>query len=106
MLSPIFYLTRQALNAWLVTFSSAFFRPIVPLKIRKNIFDHFHNVAHPRRLASHRIISSRFVWHGLSSSITAWTRECLACQLGKIHRHTHLAPNPSSSISEVFLTFK
>ncbi len=48
------------------------FRPIVPLKFRKNIFDHFHNVAHPGRLASCRIISSRFVWRGLSSDVTDW----------------------------------
>jgi hypothetical protein len=27
--------------------STGNFRPIVPLKFRKNIFDHFHNVAHP-----------------------------------------------------------
>jgi hypothetical protein len=37
------------------------------LKFKKVTFDHFHNVAHPRRLASHHIISSRFVWRGLSS---------------------------------------
>ncbi len=27
--------------------STGNFRPIVPLKFRKNIYDHFHNVAHP-----------------------------------------------------------
>ncbi len=50
----------------------------------------------PRMLtgASHRIISSRFVWRGLSSDVTAWSRGCLACQRGKIHRHTRLAPLP------------
>jgi hypothetical protein len=40
------------------------------------------------------MISSRFVWCGLSSDITAWTHGCLACQWGKIHRHTILAPQP------------
>ncbi len=51
--------------------STGVFRPIVPLKFRKDIFNHFHNVAHPGRLALRQIISSRFVWHGLSSDITA-----------------------------------
>jgi hypothetical protein len=74
--------------------STGTFRTIVPLKFRKAIFDHFHNVAHPRRLASCRIISSRFVWHELSSDITAWAWGCLACQRGKIHLHTRLAPQP------------
>ncbi len=74
--------------------STSNFRPIVPLKFRKIIFGHFHNVAHPGRLTSHRIISSRFVWRGLSSDVTAWACGCLACQRGKIHRHTHLVPLP------------
>jgi hypothetical protein len=60
--------------------STGNFRPIVPLQFRKNIFDHFHNVAHPGRLASRCIISSRFVWRGLSSDVTALARGCLACQ--------------------------
>jgi hypothetical protein len=70
------------------------FRPIVPLKFRKSIFDHFHNVALFRRLAFCRIISSRFVWRGLSSDVTGWARGCLACQQGKIHRHSRLVPQP------------
>ncbi len=74
--------------------STGNFRPIVPLKFHKDIFSHFHNVAHPGRLASRRIISSRFLWRGLSSDVTDWARGCLACQRGKIHRHTRLAPQP------------
>ncbi len=77
-----------------VDVSTGNFRPIVPLKFRQTIFDHFHNVAHPGRLASCSIISSRFVWCGLSSDVTAWARGCLACQRGKLHRHTCLVPQP------------
>jgi hypothetical protein len=54
-----------------VDVSTGNFCPIVPLKFSKTIFDHFHNVAHPGRLAFHHIILSRFVWRGLSSNITA-----------------------------------
>jgi hypothetical protein len=43
-------------------FSTGIFRPIVPLKFRKTIFDHFH----PGRLASRRIVSFRVVWRRLS----------------------------------------
>jgi hypothetical protein len=49
---------RQALKAWLETIPLALFCPIDPLKFRKAIFDHFHNIAHPGRLASRSIISS------------------------------------------------
>jgi hypothetical protein len=34
------------------------------------------------------------VWRGLSSDVTAWACGCLACQRGKIHCHTCLAPQP------------
>jgi hypothetical protein len=74
--------------------STGNFRLIVPLKFRKSIFEHFHNVAHPGRLTSHRIISSRFVWRSLSKDFTPWARVCLTCQRGKIHHHTGLVPLP------------
>ncbi len=74
--------------------STGTFWPIVPLKLRKDIFTHFHNIAHPGRLASRHIISSRFVWRGLSSDVTTWACGCLACQWGKIHCLTCLAPQP------------
>jgi hypothetical protein len=86
--------------------STGNFRTIVPLKFRKNIFDYFHNVAHLGRLASRRIISSRFVWRGLSSDVTAWARGCLARQLGKIHCHNAWFPSPSPSRNGVFLIYK
>ncbi len=34
------------------------------------------------------------MWRRLSSVVTAWARGCLACQRGKIHCHTRLAPQP------------
>jgi hypothetical protein len=63
---------RQALNAWLEMFPQATFALLSPSNSEKTIFDHFHNVVHPGRLASHRIISSRFVWRSLSRDVTAW----------------------------------
>jgi hypothetical protein len=85
--------------------STGTFRPIVPLKFRKDIFAHFHNVAHPGRLASRRIISSRFVWRGLSSDVTPWARRCLACQRARSTATRAWPPNLSPSRSDIFLTF-
>jgi hypothetical protein len=48
----------------------------------------------PCRLATRRLISSRFVWPGLSKDITAWARECATCQQSKIHRHFKVRPEP------------
>jgi hypothetical protein len=80
--------------------STGTFCPIVPLKFRKAIFDHFHNFAHPGRLASRRIISSRFVWRGLSSDRMG--PRVSGLPEGKIHRHTCLAPQPISTPQQCF----
>jgi hypothetical protein len=53
--------------------STGVFHPIVPQKFCRDIFFNLHNISHPGRLASRRLVSSRFVWHGLSSDITACT---------------------------------
>ncbi len=37
-------------------------RQLVPLKHRRVVFQHLHDIAHPGRLTTHRLISSRFVW--------------------------------------------
>jgi hypothetical protein len=47
--------TRQVLNAWLQMFPQTIFAQLFPSNSEKNIFYHFHNVAHPGRLVSRRI---------------------------------------------------
>jgi hypothetical protein len=85
--------------------STSTFHPIVPLKFRKYIFAHFHNVAHPGRLASHRIISSGFVWRGLSSDVTNGPTGVWPAS-GTSFTATHAwPPSPSPSRSDVILTF-
>ncbi|OBQ32412.1 MAG: hypothetical protein AN484_27985, partial [Aphanizomenon flos-aquae WA102] len=74
--------------------STGVFRPLVPVQFRHNIFNQLHDIAHPGRLASRRIVSSRFVWRGLAKDVTAWAAACLECQRSKVHRHTRVAPLP------------
>jgi hypothetical protein len=50
--------------------STGVFCPIVPAKFRKDIFLHLHNISHPGRLASRHLVSSKFVWRGLSNNVT------------------------------------
>ena len=38
-----------------------------------------------------RLITTRFVWHGMNKDITAWAKTCLSCQRAKIH-HQVTAP--------------
>ena len=38
-----------------------------------------------------RLVTTRFVWHGMNKDITAWAKTCLSCQRAKIH-HQVTAP--------------
>jgi hypothetical protein len=40
------------------------------------------------------MVSSRFVWRGHASDVTAWSWACLHCQEAKIHRQMCLLPQP------------
>ena len=62
-------------------------RPVVPLSLRRQVFDTIHNLAHPGVKATQRLISSKFIRHGLNKQVGTWTKQCLACQQSKIQCH-------------------
>jgi hypothetical protein len=85
---------HQVPNASLAMFQQAFLPHCSP-KFRKDIFFYFFpQISHPGRLASQHMVSSRFVWRGLASDITTWSRACLHCQQAKIHHHMRMQPQP------------
>ena len=49
--------------------STGSFRPIVPPRLRKAVFDSLHNIAHPGVWASRRLVLARFVWPGLAKDV-------------------------------------
>ena len=63
-------------------------RPVVPTTWRRRVFDTMHNLAHPSVRTTQKIISSKFVWHGLRKQVGHWARTCVPCQTAKIHHHT------------------
>jgi hypothetical protein len=69
-------------------------RLLVLPKHHQAVFQHIHGIAHPGRLATRRLISSRFVWPRLSREVTAWVREFAACQQSKIYRYFQVHPEP------------
>lgn len=62
-------------------------RPIVPQKFQRHVFEVIHNLAHPGRKSTVRLVTQKFVWHGLKKQVNNWTKECLACQSSKIQTH-------------------
>jgi len=74
--------------------STGQWRTIVPLRYRRAVFNHIHNLAHPGTLATKRLLCSRFVWPAINKDAAAWTRDCAKCQQSKVHRHVHVKPLP------------
>ena len=63
-------------------------RPVVPISLRKDVFDVLHGLSHPGIRATQRLINSRYFWVGMNDDIQTWCRQCLKCQECKIGRHT------------------
>ena len=63
-----------------------------PPSLRKRLFTHFHNLSHPGRRATTKLISNRFVWPNMHTDIKNWTQTCLSCQKSKTNRHTKSPP--------------
>jgi len=63
-------------------------RPYVPLDLRHKLFSFFHEMSHPGRKATTRIIGSRYYWPSLKTDCQTWVSECMECQQNKVQRHT------------------
>ena len=63
-------------------------RPIVPTSWRRSVFEAVHDLSHPGRKPSVRLVAEKFVWHGLKKDVRFWVDACVACQRAKVHRHT------------------
>ncbi len=85
--------------------STTTFRPLVPRDLRQPVFEHLHGATHPSMRATRRVISSRYVWKGLSTDITAWAKAYLDRQRAKAHRHVQVPlqhiPVPTHSFSHI-----
>ena len=46
-----------------------------------------HALSHPGARLTKRLVSAKFVWHGLGKQITHWARSCLSCQRAKVQTH-------------------
>ena len=51
------------------------------------VFDSVHGLSHPSIRTTVKLITSKFVWHGMSREVKEWAKSCLECQRSKIQRH-------------------
>ena len=82
-------------------------RPLVPRSFQRQVFETIHNLAHPSRKSTVKLVSQKFVWHGLKKQVSQWTQECLACQKSKIQSYVHSPviniPVPSKRFSHLHI---
>ena len=80
-------------------------RPIVPPDFKRPVFEAINNLAHTGVKATGKLITEKFVWHGIRKDIFQWVKECHDCQSSKIYRHTRtppeLFPVPEKTFSHI-----
>lgn len=91
------------LSIWCVS-DSQMPRPFVPLSMREDIFNQYHQMSHPGVHGSQQLVGSRFYWPSLKKDIATWVKTCPDCQSSKIHKHTKLPIFPMQIPSARFET--
>ena len=80
-------------------------RPIVPEAWREAVFHAIHGLSHPGIETTKKLVSTKFVWHGLKKYIGQRAKQCLECQRSKVQRHTKAPlqklPTPKSRFGHV-----
>ena len=82
-------------------------RPIVPRTFQRQVFETIHNLAHPGRKATVKLVAKKFVWHGVKKQVNRWTKECITCQASKIQSHVRSQvlqiPVPAKRFSHIHI---
>ena len=63
--------------------------PYLPLAWHQPTFDK-HLLSHPSIWVTHHIVSSKFIWPGLTKDIMQWVYTFICCQVAKVQRHTRV----------------
>ena len=63
-------------------------RPVVPLSMRRSVFDAYHGLSHTGPRPTQKAILRKFVWKNLKKDVIEWCRACDPCQTSKVARHT------------------
>ena len=82
-------------------------RPFVPKKMRNEIIQNYHNIAHTGNKATYKTIKSRFIWPNLQRDVSKFVRTCIKCQKTKITRHNsspiQQLPTPDTRFSQIHI---
>jgi len=69
-------------------------RPVIPVGHRREVFNAFHQLAHPGAKATRKTMAQRVVWSCMSRDIREWVRDCQQCSRSKVTRQPAAAVQP------------
>ena len=88
-------------------FSTRAPRPLLLPPFRYAAFAAIQTLAHPGIRATKQLMSACWVWTGMSTDISRWSRDCQLCQRAKVTRQPHAAvqqmPIPARRFSHIHL---
>ena len=88
-------------------FSTGAHRPLLQPPYPYAAFTAIHTLAHPGIKATKRLMLARWVWRGMSTDITHWSRDCHFCQWAKVTYQPRAAiqqmPIPARRFSHIHL---
>lgn len=77
-------------------------RPFITKNFRQQVFNSVHNMAHPSKKSTIKLISERFVWPNMKKDIAEMVQTCISCQKSKIAQHNRAALQSFSTPSKRF----
>ncbi|GFT86667.1 integrase catalytic domain-containing protein [Trichonephila clavipes] len=63
-------------------------RPYIPQKLRFQIFQLIHGLAHPGIKSTVKLMTEKYVWSDIKKQVREWAKACIRCQKYKVSRHT------------------
>ena len=58
-----------------------------PLMAAVRLRRHPYSLTHPGIKTSRKMVTARFVWHGINKQVGMWDKTCVSCQKSKVQRH-------------------
>ena len=62
-------------------------RPIVPTGRRRKVFNLIHGLSHPSVCTTRKLMTDKFMWHGIRKHVGLWAKACIPCQTSKVQSH-------------------
>ena len=68
-----------------------------------SVFDSLHSLGHPIIRATHKLVTTCYVWPDVNKDVHQWARSCLKCQKSKVYHHTVTPLSTWCAIISIFL---